>query len=72
MSRARVQSFFWRSLDTLYGLEGLKPLSSGRPRRWPFELICSLLRHLISDSPDVLGYQRSRGVIDIINYKSMR
>ncbi|SFO11251.1 IS630 family transposase [Xenorhabdus japonica] len=50
----------WINRYTLYGLEGLKSRPSGRPRRWPFELICSLLRHLISDPPDVLGYQRSR------------
>ncbi|AYA41052.1 IS630 family transposase [Xenorhabdus nematophila] len=50
----------WVNWYTLYGIEGLQSLPSGRPRQWPVESICLLLRQLISHSPEVFGYQRSR------------
>lgn len=59
----------WINWSTLYGLEGLKPLPSGRGRRWPFEYICALLRQLINHSPGDFGYQRSRWSTELLAIK---
>lgn len=59
----------WINWFTLYGLEGLKSLPSGRGRRWPFEHICVLLRQLIQHSPEDFGYQRSRWSTELLAIK---
>lgn len=59
----------WINWFTLYGLEGLKSLPSGRGRRWPFEHICVLLRQLIKHSPEDFGYQRSRWSTELLAIK---
>lgn len=59
----------WINWFTLYGLEGLKSLPSGRGRRWPFEHICALLRQLIKHSPGDFGYQRSRWSTELLAIK---
>lgn len=59
----------WINWFTLYGLEGLKSLPSGRGRRWPFEHICVLLRQLIKHSPGEFGYQRSRWSTELLAIK---
>lgn len=59
----------WINWYTLYGLEGLKSLPSGRGRHWPFEHICALLRQLIKHSPEDFGYQRSRWSTELLAIK---
>lgn len=59
----------WINWFTLSGAEGLKSLSSGRGRRWPFEHICALLRELVKHSPGDSGYQRSRWSTELLAIK---
>lgn len=59
----------WINWFTLYGPEGLKSLSPGRGRRWPFEQICALLRRLVERSPGDFGYQRSRWSTELLAVK---
>lgn len=59
----------WINWFTIYGIEGLKSLPSGRGRRWPFEHICALLRQLIKHSPGDFGYQRSRWSTELLAMK---
>lgn len=66
---ARSSLGCWINWFTLYGLEGLKSLPSGRGRRWPFKHICALLRQLIKQSPWDFGYQRSRWSTELLSIK---
>ncbi len=59
----------WINWFTLSGIEGLKSLSAGRTRRWPFEHICTLLRELVKHSPGDFGYQRSRWSTELLAIK---
>lgn len=69
---ARSSQGRWINWFTLYGLDGLKSLPSGRGRRWPFEHICALLRQLIKHSPGDFGYQRSRWSTELLAKKNQR
>lgn len=59
----------WINWFTLYGVEGLKSLSPGRQRKWPFKQICTLLVQLVSRSPGDFGYQRSRWSTELLAIK---
>ena len=59
----------WINWLTLSGAEGLKPLPSGRGRRWPLEHICALLYELVKYSPGDFGYQRSHWSSELLAIK---
>lgn len=59
----------WINWFTLYGMDCLKLLQTGRARRWQFEHICSLLRQLVKHSPETFGYQRSRWSTELLAIK---
>ncbi|MDE9565593.1 IS630 family transposase [Xenorhabdus bovienii] len=56
----------WINWFTLYGLEGLKSLPSGRPAIWNLAPLFSLLSFLLQHSPQDFGCLRSRWSIELI------
>ena len=50
----------WINWFTLFGVEGLKSLPSGRQRKWPVEEMLHMLDLLVQRSPQDFGYLRSR------------
>src|SRR5476649_37931 len=57
----------WINWFTLFGIEGLKSLPSGRQKRWPVEAIMRMLDLLVQRSPQDFGYLRSRWSSELLS-----
>ncbi len=57
----------WIGWFTLYGLEGLKSLPAGRPAVWELTPLYNILLFLLQQSPQELGYLRSRWGLELIS-----
>ncbi|CEK21586.1 transposase [Xenorhabdus nematophila AN6/1] len=57
----------WVKGFRLYGLEGLNSLPAGRPAVWDLTPLDNILFFLLQQSPQELGYLRSRWSLELIN-----
>lgn len=56
----------WINLFTLYGINGLKSLRSGREPQWPVADILRILPLLVQRSPQDFGWLRSRWSTELL------